>query len=210
MTSKDLTTERYWRSRIANVRLFMEPPPHLSPDANYFTTGLPKGFIESADRELELDGELVSSIKARRVLEIERIPPLQDSERQAFFSSQAKSPLWDVYYGSGWSGARYSVLIEYNIQPGIHSDTTRSRRSIYLEWEEYFDKAVMEYIVENDKATSEEITNRAIEAASHKTMVKHGISRQEMGGIIAEGTAKWSKWSGLQQKQNPSDGPKER
>ena len=72
--------------RYTSVRLFTDPPAWLT-DVDYVTTGLPKDFIETADKELKLNGELISYVKARGgVLPGEKIPRMGDSESQAFFS----------------------------------------------------------------------------------------------------------------------------
>lgn len=184
-------------SSIASVRLFTEPPAWL-PDVNYVTTGLPKDFIETADRELKLNGELVSYVKAHGdVLPVEKIPRMGDSESQAFFSQQAKSGLWRVYYGSGASGVRYSILVEFRVRETGRSRNEESRRLIYAEFEELLDKAMIKYTLDclrkGKTPDSEDVANQAMSSASHEVMCKHGILTQEMMDIIAEGTSKWSK-----------------
>jgi len=180
-------------SRIASIRLFTEPPAHL-PDVNYATMGLPKDFIASADRELELDGELVSYVEAHGPLFFpKQIKRLEESKRKAFFSSEAKSPLWDVYFASGGSGVRYSILVEFNVQPRTRLDTAEARKTAFLEYEELFAEEAMKYIFENPKAPTEMIAEHAMSYASHKIMVKYGIALEDMVAIIAEGTGKWSR-----------------
>jgi hypothetical protein len=74
---------------------------------------LPKDFIKNADKELKLDGELVSYGNERQFMELERIERLDDSQVRPFFSAQAKLKNWDTYYGTATSGVRYTVLVEY-------------------------------------------------------------------------------------------------
>ena len=180
-------------SRIASIRLFTEPPAYRT-DGNYATVGLPKGFIASADRELGLDGELVSYVEAHGPMFFpKQIKRLEESKRKAFFSSEAKSPLWEVYFASGGSGVRYSILVEFNVQSGTRLDTAESRKTAFLEYERLFAEEAMKYMLENPEATTEMIADHALSSASHKIMVKYGIALEDMVAIIAEGTGKRSK-----------------
>jgi hypothetical protein len=175
-------------SRIANIQFFAEAPIGVSDPCYYMITELPKDFVESADRELGLDGELISWVEAQGVLMIERIKHIEDSERRSFFSSKAKSPLWDVYYCSGASsGLRYSILVDFHVHPGVRFDTKESQQRIYLEYNELFDKAAFEYILKNAGAKTETVADCAMGAASHRIMIKYGISEEEMLAIIVNG-----------------------
>jgi hypothetical protein len=102
--------------RIAAVQVFVEPPPGW-PAKSFTSFGMPKDFIENADKELELRGELVSYVDKRQSLEAEYIERLEDSEARPFFSARAKSKDWSAYYGTGASGARYTVLVDFRSEP---------------------------------------------------------------------------------------------
>jgi hypothetical protein len=101
------------KSRISQVRLFVEPPAYLA-NASFDVTGLPKDFISTADKELMLEGRLVNFIKEHGDgIRIEKISRMNDAESQAYFSRLDKSGTWKLYYGSGASGARYSVFVKF-------------------------------------------------------------------------------------------------
>jgi hypothetical protein len=160
---------------------------------DWLAIGLPKDFIEMADRELGLDGQLVSYIAAHEMLKIEQIRRFKDpDDGESFFSAETKSPLWDAYYADGKSGARYTVLVEYYLPPGVRFETEETRRTVYLEYKELYDRAMVKYFLENATSTPEMRIDFAMSQASHKIMIKYGISHDEMAAIISEGTDKWA------------------
>ena len=182
---------------IASMRLFVEPPSWLA-SARYAVTGLPHDFFEIADKKLELDGELINWAKEHGgALRVENIPRIADSDGQAFFSQQAKSDLWRVFYGSGASGERYSVLVELKVREAQCFQSEEHRRLVYAEYEELLDKAMIEDTLHclnlGYEPASEDVLDQAMRSASRDVMWKHRISKKEMGHIILEGGSKWAK-----------------
>jgi hypothetical protein len=116
-------------TRISRARFFAEPPPEFS--IKFSVSGLPKNFVQDADKELNLDGDLISYVESLGDFEIELITRLEDEHRHAFFSTKAKEAiLWAVYYGIGESGCRYSVLVEY----GKESKEVQEEISRIMAW----------------------------------------------------------------------------
>jgi hypothetical protein len=115
-------------TRIHKVTFFVEPPIWLSKTKLCFDTfGLPKDFVQRADAELELDGDLITFIESMGdPFEIEKIARLEDDQMEAFFSKQAEMPMWAAHYATGASGARYSVLVEYGLDSKeMHEESSR-------------------------------------------------------------------------------------
>ena len=181
-------------SRIAGFQILIEPPLYLDGlDPGQMQYSFPHDLFVSADRELGLSGELISLVEQAQVLPVRGIKRLENSERQSFFAKQANSPLWGVFYGSGASGARYNVLVDYRTQPGVRFDTEASRKGVYLEYDGLYTKAIIEHLVENPEATTESVADRAMSSASHEIMCRYGLSTEEMMAIIEEGLTKlWS------------------
>ena len=194
--SGDASKKDAGSSSIERVRLFSEPPVWVT-DLEYFTTGLPRDFIDTADKELNLNGELISYVKLHAsVLAIENAKRINDSDRQSFFSQEVKSSIWNVYFGTGASGVRYSVLVEFKAREAGLSQEEESRRQIYEEYEKLLDKKLAEYYFDslrnNKTPDTINVKNQAVSSASYKVMLKYRISTKEMTDIIIEGTDKWN------------------
>jgi hypothetical protein len=117
-------------ARISKTRFFAEPPPTFTIKI-FSVSGLPKNFVQDADKELKLDGDLISHVASLGDFQIELISRLEDDQKHAFFSKKAeKAILWAVYYGIGESGCRYSVLVEY----GKESKEVQEEISRIMAW----------------------------------------------------------------------------
>jgi hypothetical protein len=178
--------------RIVNVQIFAELPASLSDLGRNVTVRAPRDLIESADREMELGGELISHVKTEGTLVGRVIERLEDCDWASLLSDRVKSSLWEVYYGSAASGVRYSVLVEFRVHPGRRFHTEESRRDVFSEFFGLFARAALEHLRSHPDAPRETLRNYAINSASHRVRVKYGISTEEMLDIIAEGFAKWT------------------
>lgn len=175
-------------SEIRKVQFFVEPPAFLPNigTSNFDITGLPHDFIETADRQIGLGGKLRAYVHDHE-LKIEKIARLDDSHLESFFAHQSGSPLWQIFYGSGGSGARYTVLVEFATSSEERFPSEKSRRKVYLEYEKLYEQALMEQFLANPAATTEKTIDVAMSSASHTIMVKYGLSQAEMIKIIEEG-----------------------
>ncbi len=125
-------------SNIFKVQLFIE----ISwLEENMTVTGLdvPFEFIEFADQELDLNGELNAYVKERmESIKIEKINKLNDDERSSFYSNRTTSPLWKTYFRSTEAGYRYSILVEFNAEcaHGENSEQGKNERTgVTFGWE---------------------------------------------------------------------------
>jgi hypothetical protein len=187
------TSDHSGASSIARVSYFAEPPESFT-GADWSVTGLPKGLVEKADQEMELDGELISFVRTLKdAIPIQKVARIgRSSDQAAFFAQQSRSELWRVHFGTGASGARYSILVERDVRPARAPRCDESKRVIYEEFEQIMDRAMIDLLCSGQKEETK-VANAAMSSASSDVMWKHGISNREMTDIIAEGLTKWSK-----------------
>lgn len=100
---------------VTKVHLFIEIP-WLDENTTVIGLNVPFEFIEFADQELLLNGELSSYVKKRiDSIKAEHIKRLDDDERESFYSNRSASPKWKTYFRSTEAGYRYSILVEYDL-----------------------------------------------------------------------------------------------
>jgi hypothetical protein len=199
-TIKPIKSKQLYR-QISKTQFFVEPPVGFM-GLNFDITGLPKNFIQSADRELNLAGELIDYMKNHTsesnetldlnvlpaiMSEVKKIARIPDNQRESFFQTKSQSELWELYYASGQSGARYTILVEFGTRSSNELKNGDLRRQIHSEYEELYMKESIQYILTNPKASTEEVVNFAMSKASHAVMVRYGVPMSEMLSIIVEG-----------------------
>lgn len=103
---------------ISKTHLFVEIPcadESIQPES--VKIDVPFEFIEFADKELQLHGELSSYVRNNlNSIKVKKIKRLLDNERQSFYTNQSSSSKWQTYFQSTEAGYRYSILVEYDIE----------------------------------------------------------------------------------------------
>ena len=185
--------------RINNIQFFAELPQCLSDGGEVIIKRLPKSFVESADKELILNGELVNYVRGFEKPNIEVIKFNEITDKKTYFSNRARSPLWEVYHAKAIeSGVSYYILIEFNnLSPESFNDE-EFRKRIYLDYEELFVKKAYEFLRNHQEYPEKEAKDRAkdyaINRASNEVMIKYGVPNEKIIlDIISEGATKWSK-----------------
>lgn len=103
---------------ITRVSVYVEPLATFFLGEGMFMSTVdvnpPETLIESADKTLNLSGELIAYVRRNPIRDIEKINSLTtDVEQQSFFERKARSSKWLTYYTSTPTKLRYSVLVEF-------------------------------------------------------------------------------------------------
>jgi hypothetical protein len=162
--------------KISKISGFAEIPPSQSilfdlPGPLYWTHS--SEFIAQADRQLELEGELVDLVRQKGI-SFEKIEVLPDASQQSLLSSRCKSDLWQAYSETGKSGVRYTVLVEYC----DHSETILADGVMKEQVIQYFHREMARFLF-LQKASDDSL--EFINQIGKRIMYKFGIPYRKMG-----------------------------
>jgi len=100
---------------ISKVSIFIEAPrADSSVNLEDVTVDIPADFIEFADNQLKLNGQLISYLDSETGgYSVENIGKLGDRERNTHFKNKTTSKKWDACYRKTESGHLISILVEF-------------------------------------------------------------------------------------------------
>ncbi len=100
---------------ISKVSIFIEVPrADSSVNLEDVTVDIPADFIDFADNQLKLNGQLISYLDSETGgYSVENIGKLGDRERNTHFKNKTTSKKWDACYRKTESGHLISILVEF-------------------------------------------------------------------------------------------------
>ena len=100
---------------ISKVSIFIEMPrADSSVNLEDVTVDIPADFIDFADNQLKLNGQLISFLESETGgYSVENIGKLGDRERNTHFKNKTTSKKWDACYRKTESGHLISILVEF-------------------------------------------------------------------------------------------------
>ena len=100
---------------ISKVSIFIEMPrADSSVNLEDVSVDIPADFIDFADNQLKLNGQLISYLESETGgYSVENIGKLGDRERNTHFKNKTTSKKWDACYRKTESGHLFSILVEF-------------------------------------------------------------------------------------------------
>jgi hypothetical protein len=135
---------------IRSVRGFVQPGDNMSwmfKLAGKTRWAQEDAFIETADRELQLNGELISHSREHGI-KWEPVPPGTHTNSADFLRQHSETMLFQAWSEITQSGTRYTVLVDYR----DHSDAVLGDEALKAEVFKYWQREMARHLFADNES----------------------------------------------------------